>query len=185
MYKFAALLSASMLFAGVANAEGFFVGGSFGAGDATLSTNTQFPDPEDRLYLLKGFGGYRVNNYFAVEASLLGASNGDYDDGVDDDVDVNFSALTGSFLGIIPASENFELYAKVGGYIGESDVGDSFLFFGSGNDEDESGLVWGAGTFINVGSRNQFTIRFDYEQFETDVFDDIWMVSAGFQFNFN
>jgi len=184
MYKFAALFSASMLFAGMANAEGFYVGGSFGAGDATLSTNTQFPDPEDRLYLLKGFGGYQVNDYFAVEASLLGASNGDYDDGVDDDVDVSFSAFTGSFLGIIPASENFELYAKIGGYIGESDVGDSFLFFGSGNDEDESGLVWGAGTFINVGSRNQFTIRFDYEQFETDVFDDIWMVSAGFQYNF-
>ena len=184
MYKFAALFSASMIFASMANAEGFYVGGSFGAGEATLSTNTQFADPDDRLYLAKGFGGYRVNDFFAVEASLLGASNGDYYDGFDDDVDVSFSALTGSFLGIIPATEKFELYAKVGGYIGESDVGNSFLFFGSGNDEDESGLVWGAGAFINVGSRNQFTIRVDYEQFETDVFDNLWMVSAGFQYNF-
>ena len=48
----------------------------------------------------------------------------------------------------------------------------------------ESGLVWGTGAFINIGSRNQFTIRVDYEQFETDVFDDLWLVSAGFQYNF-
>ena len=184
MNKFAALFSASMLLASTANAEGFYVGGSFGAGDATLSTNIQFDDPDDRLYLLKGFGGYRVNNFFAVEGSLFGASNNDYDDGFDGDVDVNFGAVTGSFLGIIPANENFELYAKVGGYIGESDVGESFLFFGSGNDEDESGLLWGAGAFINFGSRNRFTIRVDYEAFDTDAFDDLWAVSVGFQYNF-
>jgi hypothetical protein len=184
MNKFAALFSASMLLATTANAEGLYVGGSFGAGDATLSTNIQFDDPDDRLYLFKGFGGYRLNDFFAVEGSLLGASNDDYDDGFDSDVDVSFSAVTGSFLGIIPAAENFDLYAKVGGYIGESDVGDSFLFFGSGNDEDESGLLWGAGVFINLGNRNQFTIRVDYEEFDTDAFDDLWTVSAGFQYNF-
>lgn len=184
MYKIAALFCTSIAFASAANAEGFYLGGSFGAGDATLSTNTQFADPDDRLYLVKGFAGFRVNDFIAVEGSLLGASNNDYYDGFDDDVDVSFGALTGSVLGIVPVTEKFELYAKVGGYLGESDVGDSFLFFGSGNDEDESGLVWGAGAFINAGSRNQFTIRVDYEQFETDVFDDLWMVSAGFQFNF-
>ena len=184
MNKFAALFSASMLLAGTANAEGFYIGGSFGAGDATLSTNAQFTDPDDRLYLIKGLGGFRINDFFAVEGSLLGASNDDYNDGFDDDVDVDFSAVTGSILGIIPASEQFELFAKVGGYIGESDVGDSFLFFGSGNDEDESGLLWGAGAFINLGDRNQFTIRLEYEEFDTDAFDDLWVVSAGFQYSF-
>lgn len=184
MYKFTALFSVSMILASTANAEGFYLGGSFGAGDATLSTSVQFNDPDDRLYLVKGFGGYRVNDFFAVEGSLIGASNDDYDDGFDDDVDVDFSAVTGSLLGIIPAAENFELYAKVGGYIGESDVGDSFLFFGSGNEEDESGLLWGAGMFINLGDRNQFTIRMDYEEFDTDAFDDLWAVSVGFQYNF-
>ena len=184
MNKFAALFSVSVLLAGTANAEGFYVGGSFGAGDATLKTNVQFDDPEDRLYLAKGFGGYRVNDFFAVEGSLYGATNNDYYDGFDDDVDVSFGAVTGSVLGIVPADENFELYARIGGYIGESDVGDSFLFFGSGNDEDEAGLLWGGGAFINFGGRNQFTIRVDYEQFETEVFDELWTVSIGFQYNF-
>ena len=184
MNRFKMMLVASMLFASGANAEGFYVGGAFGAGDATLSANSEFADPGDRLYLAKGIGGYRVNDFLALEGSLLGASNDDFDDGFDDDVDVNFRALTTSLLGIIPATEKFALYAKVGGYIGESDVGDSFLFFGSGNDEDESGLMWGGGAFINAGSRNQFTIRVDYEQFETDTFEELWMVSAGFQYNF-
>jgi hypothetical protein len=184
MNKFAAAFGASMLLCSAANAEGFYVGGAFGAGDATLGADTQIDDPKDRLYLAKGFGGYRVNDYFAVEGSLLGASNNNYNDGFDGDIDANFSAMTGSFLGIIPADENFELYAKIGGYLGESDVGDSFLFFGSGNDEDESGMLWGGGVFINIGSRNQFTIRVEYEEFDTDVFDDLWVVSAGFQFNF-
>ena len=184
MNKFAVLFSASMLLASTANAEGFYIGGSFGAGDATLSTNAQFVDPDDRLYLLKGFGGFRINNALAVEGSLLGASNDEYDDGFDDDVDVDFSAVAVSLLGIIPVDEKFELFAKVGGYMGESDVGDSFLFFGSGNDEDESGLLWGAGAFINLGDRNQFTIRLEYEEFDTDAFDDLWAVSAGFQYRF-
>jgi hypothetical protein len=184
MNKYAALLGTSMLLVGTANAEGFFVGGSFGAGDASLSTNVQLGEIEDRLYFAKGFGGYRVNDYFAVEGSLLAGTNDDYDDGFDDDVEASFAALSASFVGIIPASDNFELYAKVGGYLGESDVGNNFFLFGSGNNEDESGLVWGAGMFINFGPRNQFTVRVDYENFDTDVFDDLWAVSAGFQYNF-
>ena len=184
MNRLTALLGACLLMAGTANAQGFYVGGTFGVGDASLSTNFQLGDIEDRLYFAKGFGGYHVNDYFAVEGSLVGASNNDFDDGFDGDTDANFAALTGSFLGIIPASDNFHLFARVGGYIGESDVGDSFLFFGSGNDQDESGLVFGGGFFINFGSREQFTIRVDYENYDTDVFDDLWSVSAGFQYNF-
>jgi len=28
------------------------------------------------------------------------------------------------------------------------------------------------------------TIRLEYERFEADVLDDLWMVSIGFQYNF-
>ena len=184
MNKYAALLGTSMLLAGTANAEGFYVGGSFGAGDASLSTNFQIGEIEDRLYFGKGFGGYRVNDFFAVEGSLLAGTNDSYDDGFDDDVDANFAALSASFVGIIPVSDSFELYAKFGGYLGESDVGDGFFGIGSGNDQDESGTLWGAGFYINFGPRNQFTVRVDYENFDTDVFDDLWAVTAGFQYNF-
>ncbi len=183
MRKCAVLFCTSMLLAGTANAEGFFVGGSFGAGDTSVSTNTQFGEIDDRMFFIKGFGGYRVNDYFAVEGSLLAGTNDDYDDVFINDVEATFVAMSGSFIGIIPASDNFELYGRVGGYLGESEI-DDFFGFGTGFDEDESGLVWGAGMYINFGPRNQFTVRVDYENYDTDVFKDMWAVTAGFQFNF-
>ena len=184
MKKIAILAGMSVLAAGTANAEGFYVGGTFGVSDVSLDVDTTFGEPDDRLYMTKAVGGYRVSDFFAVEGSLFGASNDDFDDSFDGDVDVSFGAITTAFVGIIPATESFHLYGKVGGYIGESDVGDSFLFIGSGNEEDEEGLHWGAGAYINFGNRQQFTIRLDYEEFDTDAFEDFWTVSAGFQYNF-
>jgi hypothetical protein len=185
MNKFAFLLGASFFLASTAHAEGFYAGGSTGFGDATLRSDTQFDDLDDKLFLIKGIGGYRVNKFFAVEGTIIGATNDEWGDGFDGEANVSFGALTGSLLGIIPVDETFELYAKVGGYVGESEVDDDFLFFGTNNrDEDESGLVWGAGAFFNFGSRKQFTIRVDYDEFDTDALDDFWAVSAGFQYNF-
>ncbi len=185
MNKFTILFGVSLFLASTAHAEGFYAGGSVGFGDATLRSNSQFDDPDDRLFVIKGIGGYRVNEFFAVEGTIIGATNDEYDDGFDGEADVSFGALTGSLLGIIPVDEKFELYVKVGGYVGESEVEDGFLFFGANNiDEDESGLLWGAGAFINFGSRKQFTIRLGYEEFDTDTLDDFWAVSGGFQYNF-
>ena len=185
MNKFAFLLGASLFLASTAHAEGFYLGGSVGFGDATLRSDIQFDNPDDKLFLAKVIGGYRVNKFFAVEGTILGGTNDEWDDGFDGEADVSFGALTGSLLGIISVDETFELFAKVGGYVGESEVDDDFLFFGNNNrDEDESGLVWGAGAFFKFGSRKQFTIRVEYEEFDTDALDEFWAVSGGFQYNF-
>jgi len=185
MNKFAFLFGASLILVSTAHAEDFYAGGSHGFGDATLRSNDQFDNPVDKLFVVKGIGGYRVNEFFAVEGTIIAGTNKEFDDDLDGEADVSFGALTGSLLGIIPVDETFELYVKVGGYVGESEVEDSFLFFGTNNrDEDESGLVWGAGAFFNFGSRKQFTIRVDYEEFDTHAIDDFWAVSGGFQYNF-
>ena len=191
MNKFAFLFGASLILATTAHAEGFYVAGSVGFGDATLRSDIQFDYSDDKLFLAKAIGGYRVNKFFAVEGAITGATNDEWDDwdkcycGFDGEADVSFGALTASLLGIIPVDETFELYARVGGYVGESEVDDYFPFFGGNNrDEDESGLVWGAGAFFNFGSNKQFTIRVEYEKFDTDALDDFWAVSGGFQYNF-
>ena len=185
MNKLSYLLGATLILAGTAHAEGFYVGGAVGAGDADLTIDTGFDDADDRLFVAKGIGGYRVSDFLAVEGSVIVATNDEWDDGFDGEADVTFSAVTGSLVGIIPVDEDFHLFAKVGGYLGETEVDDSFFFFGSGSqDEDESGLLWGGGVFINFGSRNQFTIRVEYEQFDADALDDLWTISGGFQYNF-
>jgi hypothetical protein len=185
MNKFAVLFCASLLFASAAHAQGFYAGGSVGIGDATVSPDTQFADVDDKLFVAKGIGGYRVNRFIAVESTLIAGTNDDFDDGFDGEADVSFAAVTASILGIIPVDDTFELYAKIGGYLGESEVDDDFFFFGGNNrDEDESGRVWGGGALFNFGSRKQFTIRVDYERFDTDALDEFWAVSGGFQYNF-
>jgi hypothetical protein len=160
------------IFPTVVNAEGFFAGGSIGFAEAEISPSTQFVSiDDDTLALVKGFGGYRVNDNLAVEGSLVGSSNDE-----DNSRELTFAAITGTLVGIIPVSEAFELFGKGGIYLGESEIG-------ANSAEDESGFVAGAGAFINVGSRRQFTIRFEYEYYDVDELDDLWSFTVGFQYN--
>lgn len=168
-----ALIALACVYPALANAQGFFVGGSIGWAEAEVSTNISFVgDRDDTLGLIKGFGGYRVNDYLAVEGSLVGSSNDE-----DNQQEFTFAAITGTVAGIIPFSEAFEIFGKGGIYLGESEVG-----FNSS--EDENGFIAGAGAFINIGSRRQFTIRFEYEYYDVDELDDFWSVTGGFQYNF-
>ena len=154
-------------------AEGFFAGGSIGWAEAEVSTNTPFVGiNDDTLALVKGFGGYRVNDYLAVEGSLVGASNDE-----DNQLELTFAAITGTVAVIIPVSEAFEIFGKGGIFLGESEIGNNSA-------EDENGFIAGAGAFINIGSRRQFTIRFEYEYYDVDEFDDFWSMTGGFQYNF-
>ena len=182
--------AALLLSSAAVYADGFYVGGSGGIGDATLRSPgldpdlPEFDDPDDRLFVARGIGGYRINDFFAVEGTLVGYTNDEFDDGFDGDADVRFGAVTGSLVGIIPVDETFEIFARVGLFAGESEVDDRLNFFTDRNERDESGPLWGAGMNFNLGSRNQFTIRIDYEQYDTDAFDDIRSVSGGFIYNF-
>lgn len=174
----------------VAQAEGFYVGGSVGFGDATLRSPglvadaPEFGDPDDRLFVARGIGGYRINDFFAIEGSVVGYTNDEFDDGFDGDADVSFGAVTASLVGIIPVDETFEIFGRVGLYAGESEVDDRLNFFTNRNERDEDGPLWGAGMNFNLGSEKQFTIRIDYEQYDTDAFDDIRSVSGGFLYRF-
>ena len=156
-----------------ANAEGFYAGGSIGWAEAEVAPNTSFVlVSDDTLALIKGVGGYRVNDYLAVEGSLVGASNDE-----DNAFELTFAAITGTVVGIIPFSDAFELFGKGGLYLGESEIGNN-------SSEDENGFIAGAGVFINIGSRRQFTIRFEYEYYDVDELDDLWSATGGFQYNF-
>ena len=155
------------------NAEGFYAGGSIGWAEAEVAPNTPFVGiNDDTLALVKGFGGYRVNDYLAVEGSLVGSSNDE-----DNRFELTFAAITGTVAAIIPFSEAFEIFGKGGIFLGESEIGNNSA-------QDENGFIAGAGAFINIGSRRQFTIRFEYEYYDVDEFDDFWSMTGGFQYNF-
>ncbi|MGI9309133.1 MAG: outer membrane beta-barrel protein [Gammaproteobacteria bacterium] len=191
---------AVLTYAGTANAEGFYVGGAIGFGEAEFQADEISSGPlagtplddSERVGAIKAIGGYRANRWISLEASLVGAGW----DGDDLESDVSFGALSASVLGILPVGERVELFARLGGFFGSSEVeapGD--IFSSSENDE---GVVWGVGAFVNLGSRKQFTIRAEFEQYDLDdvsgdviadpfidnKVEDLWLFTGGFQYNF-
>lgn len=155
--------------------EGFYAGGGLGFGQVKFSDDYDvfYLGDDDTIVAVKGIGGYRANDFIALEVNLTGAAN----DGDDDYDEVTFAALSASILLIAPASERFDLFLRGGYYTGESDVGYR-------DDEDESGYVIGGGGQVSFGSRNQFSVRVEYEYFDTDDLDEIWAISGGFFYNF-
>jgi opacity protein-like surface antigen len=77
-----------------------------------------------------------------------------------------------SVLGILPLPRNWEVYARAGVYFSSTDVtarlssGDSISAADDSSNSEE--FLWGAG----VGySRDQWTVRLDYQQY-TDIGDE-------------
>jgi OmpA-OmpF porin, OOP family len=127
--------------------------------------------------------GYQVLPYLAVEASYVDLDDAEYrgsatvTDGVatadfQTQVTTESSGPTLSVLGILPLPRNWEVYARAGVYFSSTDVtarlssGDVVSAASDSSSSEE--FLWGAG----VGySRDQWTVRLDYQQY-TDVGDE-------------
>jgi opacity protein-like surface antigen len=158
-----------------AHAEGFYAGGGLGFGNVEFSDNSGFffVEGDDTTVAVKGIGGYRANDFLALELNLTGIAS-DSEDGFDD---VTFAAFSASVLLLAPASESLDLFFRGGFYTGESEVG-------YGDQNNESGYVIGGGGQVSFGPRQQFSVRVEYEYFDTDELDELWAISGGFFFNF-
>jgi hypothetical protein len=163
------------LVSATAHGEGFYAGGGLGFGNVEFSDNSGFffVEGDDSVVVVKGIGGYRANDFLAVELNLTGMAN-DGDDGFDE---VTFAAFSASVLLMVPASESFDFFLRGGFYTGESEVG-------YGYSQDESGYVIGGGGQVSFGPSQRFSIRVEYEYFDTDELDELWAMSGGFFYNF-
>jgi len=127
--------------------------------------------------------GYQILPYLAVEASYVDLDDAEYrgsatvTDGVTTadfgtQVTTESSGPALSVLGILPLPRNWEVYARAGLYFSNTDVaarlssGDVSSIGDDSSSSEE--FLWGAG----VGySRDQWTVRLDYQQY-TDVGDE-------------
>lgn len=127
--------------------------------------------------------GYQILPYLAVEASYVDLDDAEYrgsatvTDGVSTadfrtQVTTESSGPSLSVLGILPLPRNWEVYARAGVYFSSTDVtarlssGDSISAADDSSNSEE--FLWGAG----VGySRDQWTVRLDYQQY-TDIGDE-------------
>jgi len=127
--------------------------------------------------------GYQILPYLAAEASYVDLDDAEYrgsatvTDGVTTadfgtQVTTESSGPALSVLGILPLPRNWEVYARAGLYFSNTDVaarlssGDVSSIGDDSSSSEE--FLWGAG----VGySRDQWTVRLDYQQY-TDVGDE-------------
>lgn len=169
----ALIACATLLASAPALAQGFYFGGS--VGQSTMDVDVAGFSGDDLAF--KVFGGYRVNNYIAVEVFYT-------DFGAPDDGPLGIDAFAygAEAVGIVPIGSRLEVFGKVGMAAWDAD------FTGPGGfSDDGADLVYGGGLAIKVTDRLAIRGEWEFYQIESDVggFDvDTQLLSAGVQFNF-
>lgn len=181
---------------------GFYIGGSFGQSkisdfngsdvDAELAslgiTSTTTTDDKDTGW--KAFAGYRIMKYLAVEgaytnfgeatanvvttAPSAGTAN----------VKLENEAWSLSALGILPLSDQFSLFARLGLNVWNVDVSASGTGSGStaySDSEDGTDVVYGLGAAYHITPN--LNLRAEWERYDFDG-SDLDFVSVGLGWSF-
>jgi OOP family OmpA-OmpF porin len=122
-------------------------------------------------------GGYKINKNFAVEASYvdLGESKDDTPPVWTLEADgFNFSAV-----GIIPASEKIDIFAKIGMFMWDATLEESG--FGELASDDGTDISFGVGASVNL--TDQFGLLLEFQKFDLDS-EDVSNISLGIRLNF-
>lgn len=147
---------------------GFYVGAGFGSSkiDDDGFDDIDFDDSDTGF---KVFGGYSFNQNFAIEATYfdLGEASGSFDDGFDVvNFDVGVSGLSASAVGVLPLSDMFSIFGRLGYASYDVDAHATVVGVGSGDaSESESDLIYGAGAALSFG---QFEVRGEFEAINVD-----------------
>lgn len=168
----------------IASAGGGYLGTSYGQVEYNLSSTEiaglnaigrSVLDDSDQGF--KVFGGYRYNKNIAVEVSYANLCDLEVSDISLGGVRSETSGYSLSAVGLLPVTEQIDLFAKVGAFIWSVD-GYSNAARMRGNDG--SDMTYGIGTAYTFGL---VTLRAEVERFEIGS-NNIDMVSAGLSLNF-
>ena len=180
---FAALALTAAMAAQADVQPGFYMGAGIGStkidDDGFDDAGINFDDSDTGF---KVFGGYSFNQNFAIEATYfdLGEASGSF--GVGDNFDVGISGFGVSAVGVLPLSDTFSLFGKLGFASYDLEAHATVSGFGSGSDSSsESDLTYGVGAALSVGP--QWELRAEYEAINVDD-GDANMISVGAMYHF-
>jgi len=163
--------------------EGWYIGAGIGQStveedDRTVSPRLEFDDDDTAF---KVYAGYKFNDYFAFEGQYF-----DYGEPTDnlangDRVEVTADGFGAYALGILPVSERFDFFGKIGVAWWDAEVknkttGVRYI------DEDGYDLGFGFGASFDITDR--FVIRAEFEAIDADKVDEIYSWMASVQWNF-
>lgn len=162
---FAALALTAAMAAQADVQPGFYAGAGFGTTkiDDDGLDDVDFDDSDTGF---KIFGGYSFNQNFAIEATYfdLGEASGSF--GVGDNFDVGISGFGVSAVGVLPLSDTFSLFGKLGYASYDIDAHVELAGVGSGSASDsQSDMTFGAGAALSFG---QFEARAEFEAINVD-----------------
>jgi OOP family OmpA-OmpF porin len=165
-----------VLFTGTAVADGLSLGASYGYANIEDSAAGFSFDAADTGYKL--FGKYMFNNGFGIEGGYIDFGKPD-DDFLGQTAQIDAEAWSLYGVGALGLSDSFDLFAKAGVVSWEADS----LIDGIPVDADDGeDLALGIGASFNANET--FGLRAEFDWFDVDDADAVWMASVGFEIRF-
>ncbi len=182
---------------GVLGAAGLFAATSSIAGEGYIGVSAGilgFEGDTDVLYTpssYKVFGGYELNEFFALDVAYFRATDTKRKTGIirsrSIPVDISADGFTIRAVGAFPlrrcqqecrTSDYFSILGSVGYWDGDAEASEpdsTVTIAGAG------GFTWGVGGKYRFGS---VSMRGEFEWLDSDSDDTIWAISVGIQINF-
>lgn len=176
--KIIAWASSLFLFslASIGAADELSLGASYGYANIEDSDAGFSLDAADNGYKL--FGRYMFDNGFGIEGNYIEFGKPD-DDFFGQVARIDAEAWTLYGIGALGLSENFDLFAKAGVISWEADSLLDGVPVGTDDGED---LALGIGALFGAGG--SLGLRAEFEWFDVDDADAVWMASVGLEFRF-
>ncbi len=181
----AALIFSGLVLAFDANAdndEGFYAGAGLGQFDVEIDNFDDVVDTADDYdtddTAWKAFGGWRANQWLALELAYVNLGSPEDEVLQDVFVTVETDGFAPYVVGTVPLGF-FEVFAKAGYYWYEVDARVRSPLGNASDSESDSTFTWSAGLGLTFLER--FNVRLEYEQFDFDDVDDakaLWLTGA-------
>jgi len=133
--------------------SGFYVGGNYGY--LRVEGEDDFDDDKE---VWQGLLGYKFNEWIAIEGSFI-----DFGDYGNDIAGGDTDGYTAALKGILPLSERFSVYAKLGQLWSET----SYNVGAVSGDYDDESLFVGAG--LSYALTQNFIINAEYTVYDTEL----------------
>ena len=163
----------------------FYVGG--GVGQSYVEQDNVFlnQDFDEEDFAFKAFAGYQFHKHFAGEVNYL--NFGEPDDtisilGVNVDTEIEAYAIALYLVGILPLTEKFEIFGKLGGAYWDAEAKARALGVTGRQDEDGIDLAYGAGASYAFTER--FAARVEYEGVDADDLEKLDILSVSGELRF-
>ena len=160
----------------MANAdEGFSAGASLGYATVEFDDSGLSFDGSDIGW--KVFGRYMFTDNWGVEGGYVSFGEPD-DDVLGVDVDIDADGFDFFVVGALPMGEDFDLFGKIGVVRWDADASVE----GFSESDDGTDLALGVGGAYKA--TGQFSIRGEWEWFDIEDSETVWMLSIGGEMRF-